>query len=235
MIIDTGKRYKRYLKTIFFENYGIPKIFAEKISKNVIRKYLPENPVIVDCGAYDGTDSVGLAKNAGSQVHAFEPIDDIFTVLKQRTSEYKNIFCYQVALSDQDGVQVFFVSEGNSNASSSLLQPKDHLQDHPNTYFKNQISVNTLTLDSWAKKYSIERVDMLWLDMQGYEINMLKASRHILQTVKVIHSEVSTKETYEGVVLYPEYKHYLENMGFEVILEAIPRGWDMGNVLFVRK
>ena len=71
--------------------------------------------------------------------------------------------------------------------------------------------------------------------MQGYELKMLSASKKILDTVKVIHTEVSTKETYINVGLYRDYRAFLESKGFELILEAIPNGWDMGNVLFVRK
>lgn len=71
--------------------------------------------------------------------------------------------------------------------------------------------------------------------MQGFEMNMLKASKNILNTVKLIHTEVSTRETYKGVALYQEFRTFLENRGFVVLLEAIPEGWDMGNVLFIRK
>jgi hypothetical protein len=71
--------------------------------------------------------------------------------------------------------------------------------------------------------------------MQGYEMKMLQASQQILPKVKAIHTEVSTKEIYEGVSQYPEYRKYLESIGFKVKIEAIPKGWDMGNVLFVRE
>jgi len=71
--------------------------------------------------------------------------------------------------------------------------------------------------------------------MQGFEMNMLQAAGSILNTVSVIHTEVSTKETYKGVAQYAAYRSYLETLGFKVEAEAIPEGWDMGNVLFVRK
>ena len=129
----------------------------------------------------------------------------------------------------------FYMSEGASDASSSLLEPKDHLADHPDTVFTNKIAVKTATLDSWAKENNISKVDMLWLDMQGYELRMLKASEVILQTVSVIHTEVSTKETYKGVAQYNELRSFLVERGFSVKIEAVPQGWDMGNVLFVRK
>jgi FkbM family methyltransferase len=218
----------------FFQKWGLPAIKSEKISKSFIKKFLPLNPVTIDCGAHDGADSVELSKVLGGPVHAFEALPHIYKRLLQRTKKDKLIFCYPLALSNTTGHQNFYVSEGNSDASSSLLQPKDHLLDHPDTYFNQTIEVQTITLDSWANQHKVDHVDLLWLDMQGYELHMLKASEKILPTVKAIHTEVSTKETYNDVPLYKEYKSYLENKGFKVVVEAIPTGWDMGNVLFVR-
>jgi FkbM family methyltransferase len=145
-----------------------------------------------------------------------------------------NVTCYQIALSNQNGEQTFYVSEGGSDGSSSLLEPKDHLTDHPDTFFNSHVLVSCLTLDTWAEKYNVEFVDLLWLDMQGFELDMLKASKKILPTVKAIHTEVSTKETYKGVPLYSVLRQYLESKGFKVAVEAIPPGADMGNVFFVR-
>lgn len=94
--------------------------------------------------------------------------------------------------------------------------------------------VQTTTFDRWASAEGIERVDMLWLDMQGYELDALKASPRLLATVRVIHTEVCTKELYRGVALYPALRGWIESQGFRLVVEAIPPGWDAGNVLFVR-
>lgn len=225
-----------HVKRILFDKYAIPKIINERISKVVLKKYLPVNPVIIDCGAHDGSDSVELATIFKKGIiHSFEPVEELYSRLKKKTEKYNNIHSYQIALADKNGVMDLYVSEGSSDASSSLLEPVEHLKDHPGTFFKNTVSVSTNTLDSWANKNAILKVDMLWLDMQGYELNMLKASEFILGTVSVIHTEVSTKETYKEVTQYKEYRSFLESKGFELLLEAIPKGWDMGNALFLRK
>jgi FkbM family methyltransferase len=226
---------KYHVNRILFEKFGLPKVLNEKISKVVLKKYLPTYPVIIDCGAHDGSDTVELAKMfKGATIHAFEPVGNLFNKLKQRPNPNNNIQYYQLALADKNGIMDFNLSEGRSDASSSLLLPITHLKDHPDTTFNNKTLVQTMTLDSWAMKYQVEKVDLLWLDMQGYELQMLKESQFILDTVSVIHTEVSTRETYKGVVLYEEYRIFLEEKGFRVIEEAIPEGWDMGNVLFLR-
>lgn len=225
-----------HVKKLLFEKYALPKTVNEKISKVILKKYLPANPVIIDCGAHDGSDTVELVrlfKNA--TIHSFEPITPLFEKLKAHSSTLKNVYAYQLALSNNNGWSEFHVSEGESDGSSSLLKPLEHLKDHPKTKFNKTIQVQTITLDDWSDKYNIAKVDLLWLDMQGFELNMLKASNRILRTVKVIHTEVSTRETYKGVPLYAEYRTFLEQHGFKAVIEAIPKGWDMGNVLFVRK
>lgn len=205
------------------------------ISKNLIKKHLPQNPVIIDCGAHVGADSIELSKILPkSKIYSFEPVPTIFKSLKNSTKNYNNIECFQIALSDKDGEAHFFVSSGESDASSSLMNPTGHKEFHPDVNFNEEILVQTMSLDSWAEKKNIKKVDFLWLDMQGYELNMLKASKYILRTVSVIHTEVSISNTYEGVVLYPEYRLWLESQGFKVAVEAIPKNSDMGNVLFIR-
>lgn len=223
-----------HIRRILFEKYALPKVRNENISKVVFKRYLPAKPVIIDCGAHDGADTVQLANLYNAQIHAFEPVESIFERLKKRTENYSSIICYNIALSNKNGKQNFFVSEGKSDASSSLLEPKDHLRDHPDTFFKKQVLVDTLTLDSWAENNNIKNVDLLWLDMQGFELNMLKASTIILPTVKVIHTEISITETYQGVPTYLEYESFLKSVGFEPIIKAIPNDYDMGNVLFVK-
>lgn len=227
-------RIKNRISNYLFSAWGVPSVRAEQISKVVFKKYLPENPVMIDCGSYDGIDSIELVKTLGGTVHAFEAVPDIYQRLVKRTASYPAVKTYNLALSNKSGEETFYVSEGGSDGSSSLLPPKEHLVDHPTTVFEKAIKVKALSLDEWAAQNSISHIDLLWLDMQGFEMDMLMASQHIFPTVKAIHSEVSVKETYKGVKQYAELKEWLLKKGFSVAIEAIPQGWDMGNVLFIR-
>jgi hypothetical protein len=128
-----------------------------------------------------------------------------------------------------------YVSGGSSDGSSSLLAPAEHLQDHPTVKFDEMISVPTTTFARWAEDQRVAQVDLFWLDMQGYELPAMEASRDLLRRASAVHTEVSTRSTYVGVRLYPEVRNWMEGEGFDVAVEAIPSGWDMGNVLFVRR
>lgn len=205
------------------------------VSKRVIKQYIPQRPIIVEAGAHIGLDTEELARYfPGGKIYAFEPVSDLFLQLSERTRPYKNVLCIPVALSDQVGEAVMYVSSGVSDGSSSLLPPKEHLIDHPDVIFDETINVPCTTLDEWVQTNDIEKVDLLWLDMQGHELNALKAGSAVLEKVQAIYTEVNLKEVYEGASLYDELREWLEVRNFKVEAEEIP--WkDSGNVLFVRK
>ena len=208
---------------------------SENIPLKKYKHLIPASPVIIDCGAHIGADTLKLARLKGSTVHAFEAAPQIFSQLKEHTKNISNIICYPLALAHKTGTASFHISTGASDGSSSLLAPKQHLASHPDVYFTETVLVDVITLDDWAMQNNIPKVDVLWLDMQGAEQMMLSVSTKILPTVQLIHTEVSTIETYEGVVTYEAYKTFLAEKGFEEFIKAVPKGYDMGNVIFKRK
>ena len=205
------------------------------ITKTFIQQFLPENPIILEAGAYNGKDTQIMASMwPKSIIYSFEPIPNLFKKLQKRTYELKNVHRFECALSDTNGTAKFYVSGGQGAGSSSLLKPKEHITFHPGISFDSTIEVETITLDDWAMANNIDHIDFMWLDMQGAEYQMLKTSKIILPTVKVIFTEVSLLQMYEDCPLYPEFRAWLESEGFEVVAEQLP--WkDMGNVLFIRK
>jgi FkbM family methyltransferase len=199
-----------------------------------IARFLPADPVILEAGAHIGTDTLKMAKYwPHSIIHAFEPVPAVLEELVGRIASFTNVFCYPLALSNTSGETKLFVSGGESNGSSSLLPPKEHLNIHPSVSFDEKISVKTITMDDWARVNNIQKVDFLWLDLQGVELKVLKSGTELLKSVKVIYTEVSLVENYEGGELYSDLRKWLEFKGFRVVREELP--WvDMGNVLFVR-
>lgn len=200
-----------------------------------IGRFLPPNPNVVEAGAHLGYDTLAMSRFwPKGNVYAFEPVPDLYARLTARTARQKNVTCYPLALSVNVGTAKMYVSSGASNASSSMSPPKEHLADHSDVTFSKEIEVETTTLDALAAASHVSRVDFLWLDMQGHELNAIKAGPAILQTVRAIYTEVYLRESYAGVPLYPEVREYLQGQGFRVERKELP--WtDAGNVLFVRQ
>jgi 2-O-methyltransferase len=205
------------------------------IPKEYLSTFLPAQPIIVEAGAHIGTDTQEMANlwKEGT-IYAFEPVPKLFEQLVDSTLKFRNVRCFPVALGDRIGSAEIFISGGSSDASSSLLPPQQHLVEHPTVEFSQKITIQTVTLDQWAKDNKVDRVDFLWLDMQGYEPLALSSSPNILSTVSAIYTEVSLKQLYEGAPLYPDFRKWLESKGFRVEREEL--AWeDAGNVLFVRE
>jgi 2-O-methyltransferase len=200
-----------------------------------LKPSLGDCPTIVEAGAHSGLDTAHLSRMfSHGTVHAFEPVPALFARLGRRTRGMANVRTYNAALSARSGRAPLHVSGGRSDGSSSLLRPSGHLEIHPRVTFAGSVEVGCVRLDDWASENDIEKVDLLWLDLQGLEFEVLAASSRVLPTVKAIYTEVSFREMYEGSRLYPEYRTWLESRGFRVVDEDL-RWADMGNVLLVRR
>lgn len=205
------------------------------IPKTYIASFLPENPVIVEAGAFKGEDTAEMSKVwPQAMIYAFEPVPVIFESLVINTQQCQNVIRIEKALSDKKGFDVMHISQGGE-ASSSLLAPEQTLYYHfPQITFPSTITVETITLDDFAQEMNIDHIDFLWLDLQGVELKVLRASPIILKTVKVIHTEVNYTDLYCGISQYPEYKEWLEAEGFVLVKEVVSHPtW--GDALFVRR
>ncbi len=206
-----------------------------------IQKYLPNNPIIIEAGAYDGRETLRMATLwPQGTIHTFEPVPELFEKLKQNTAHLPHVRCYPMALGDTTGTATLYISEkptkpGKASQANSLLKPDKRLELSP-LIFPRTIQVPTITIDDWAKRYEIDHVDFLKLDIQGYELNVMKACPLILANVKVILTEVEFVSAYEGQYLYADVKSWLEQQGFTMIgkdfIDDID--WFFGNILLVR-
>lgn len=207
-----------------------------------IKPYLPENPIIIEAGAYKGKETIKLATQLPhGTVHAFEPVPEIFAQLEANTAHLPNVHRYPIALSSTTGTTKIHLSEhpdrpGITSQGNSLLAPKERLNLSP-LIFPKAIEVPTITLDDWAKQHAIDHIDLLWLDLQGLELAVMQSSLAMLATVHAILTEVEFVQAYEGQPQYPEVKAWLESQGFSMIGKDFPDNpsWFFGNALFVKK
>ena len=96
------------------------------------------------------------------------------------------------------------------------------------------VIVECVKLDNWLNDHGIVKVDFLWFDMEGNELNALKGAEKHLADVTLIYTEVNIQRFWNGCVCYEELKKWLATKGFEEIwCEIIPH-WQ-GNALFLNK
>lgn len=136
-------------------------------------------------------------------------------------------------LADEDGKLVDFIITNNDGLSSSMLELKDHLIEHPDCKELNRSVKKTVKLDTLLLSYP-NNYDTLVLDVQGAELLVLKGAVETIQTINCIITEVNTKELYKKCALIEDIDSFLEKQGFVRVYTKMTRhGW--GDAIYIRR
>ena len=213
-----------------------------KISQGVaelhgaVKRYLPKNPIVVEAGAHEGYDTLALATIwPQGKIYAFEPVPILFKELKQRVRNKRNVGLFNVALGEDTRLVKIYISSGDSNGSSSVLKPSGHLKLYPGVAFSETMEVPMISLNEWSMHENIARVDLMWLDMQGYEINALRGASRLLQSVSVVYTELCRSQLYDGMTTQDEYISFLESCGFKLMAVKGDLHEEVSDGIFVRQ
>ena len=89
----------------------------------LLKSYLPHNPIIIEAGAFNGNDTKKLSLSfPAGLIHAFEPVPEIFAELENQTLNLTNVRLYQIALSDKTGFTSFYMAEHPKNRVKFVRQ-----------------------------------------------------------------------------------------------------------------
>lgn len=183
----------------------------------IIKPFLPENPMILEAGCCDGSDTVKLAKMWPlGQVYAFEPLPNFINLANNaiQSNNISNACIFPFALDSTSGNKTFYFSTIIGGASS-LLQSNEEMKDKCN-YKDIEIKVNCINLDEWTQKNKINSIDFMWLDMEGNEYYVLNSSPNILKTIKVIITEINFCEFRKGMTQFKDLNKLLISNGFKL-------------------
>jgi FkbM family methyltransferase len=134
---------------------------------------MPEEPVVIDVGFHDGasTDAILRARPA-ARVTGFDPSRFARKSYQQRFADDSRVTFVNVGLSSAPGELLLHDYE---NMCNSLAARKEMVSQIPITY-----TVPITTLDLYAREHSIERVDYLKIDAEGYDLHVLEGARDLL-------------------------------------------------------
>lgn len=137
-----------------------------------IEKILKSGDVVVDVGAYvDGWYTLFPASIIGKSghVYSFEPSTIYFDRLKENVvlNNFSNITLVNKGLSDKEDIIPFYVGAG----ASGMI--KDHLKEVKQKLL-SEIMVKTTTLDQFVKESKIKKIDLIKIDVEGWEMKVLK-------------------------------------------------------------
>lgn len=179
--------------------------------RNFIKENLNHESVFFEIGSHFGVDTkefINITKN----LHCFEPDHRNIQMFKELNLP---VILNEYAISDIDGVSKFYLSSGNVyeskygptnnelvnqndwSASSSLMAPKNHTVKTPWVKFENTIEVKTKKIETYCLENKIEKIDFIWMDVQGAELNIIKGMGEFKNKVNYIYTEYSDEELYE--------------------------------------
>ncbi|VVB80596.1 Methyltransferase FkbM domain protein [uncultured archaeon] len=191
-------------KLINFFKY---KLFGAEIKKTKLTKLIANShPLILEIGANRGTDSEEFLRIfPNARLFLFEPDPRMIKVLQSKFHGDKRVRIEKVALSDKQGISSFFLSESSTGVggkdSSSLKEPKKHLEIYPEINFNKKIGVKTNTLDNWARKNKVKLIDFIWADVQGAEKELITGGKDTLNNrTKYFYTEFYNQELYKGQI-----------------------------------
>jgi hypothetical protein len=80
----------------------------------------------------------------------------------------------------------------------------------------------------------VTQYNFLNVDVQGYELEVLKGFGDLLQGIDYVYAEVNTNYLYEGCALVGDLDEYLSNYGFTRVLTSMTvHEW--GDALYIKK
>jgi FkbM family methyltransferase len=191
------------------------------VTTHLQKTRLPKH--VVHVGGFDGYENNWYVQ-WGAKTTWFEPLPNKFKELQA-----KGLNAYNCALGSENGTVKFHVA--SNLQSSSILEPTIHLEKYPNIVFKDTIDVEVKTLDF----FNILDCDMLVLDVQGYELEVLKGSQKTLKTVNTIVCEVSFVELYKNCPLLKDIQNFLTEYDLKELywVDSKEKGW--ADALFIKK
>jgi FkbM family methyltransferase len=141
------------------------------------KSLLKPSSVVSDIGANVGYYSLVAAPLVGStgRVYAFEPASRQFASLKKNAlrNGFTQILPNKLALADKPGEAVLYQEDEFNTGSASL-----HHTGPNNT--KGEM-VTLTTLDDFVEPLKLDRLDVIKVDVEGYELAVLNGGRKTLE------------------------------------------------------
>jgi FkbM family methyltransferase len=175
------------------------KKFLEKINDDDIE-------IIFEVGARFGTESIELSKIfKTSKIYSFECNPETIEICRKNLDKYENIYFFDFGLGNKNEELPFYSYNKTKTGvgASSFLKRIDY---NKTQYMSGVLKIKKIF--DFSKEYDINKIDLLCMDVQGFELNVLKGCETFLKNIKYIIMEqpksiINTKFLPDG--MYSKY------------------------------
>ena len=182
--------------------------------------------IIFDVGGHNGESILLFNKNFNFlKVYTFEPLKTNFLKLKINTKKIAEKIVYlNCALGEKkenrtikEMIETSSSTFNDINEKSKYFKKKKFLlgvKENKKMFIEKKVSVDQAK--NIIKKFKVDKIDLLKIDTEGYELNVIKGFGENINVVKVIifehHFDLMIKKNYN----YSDINKYLENKGFHL-------------------
>lgn len=142
-----------------------------------------------------------------ANIYCFEPVRDLFQELRRGVTGDSHVQCFQVALGCALGIGKIYLTDHST--TSSLIEPETS---------RGFEEVQIDTVDSFCAEHGIERIDLLKVDAEGFDLEVLKGAAPLLSSARVafVLVEVGFHPGDTRHVLFDHVREFLMAHGFHV-------------------
>ena len=189
----------------------------------------PKDILIFDVGCFFG-ESIERFSSLfpGSTIYSFEPDEATYVEVTKKYKHRNNISIHNVGIGASDGVANFYKCSipGNSSfnnilESSEWAKHRARLQGkEPADLVRRVEGIPLRSLDSFAEEQGVKHIDVLKLDVEGWENECLKGCQNLLSLnkVSVIQLELITTKIREHTITIDEIKDLLASYDFDYFI-----------------
>jgi FkbM family methyltransferase len=171
-----------------------------------------ESPVLFDVGANLGqTTQAMLEAFRSPQIYAFEPSPQTFASLQRTIAGRTNVRVEPLAMGETRDTLQFHVTRDYS-VNDSLLTPTWSAGG-------SIVEVGVETVDGYCARQRIDRIGLLKIDAQGYDLKVLKGARRMLEArnVTLYSCEANMTRMYDGQATLLELLIFAREVGYDLV------------------
>lgn len=191
------------------------------------RLALPPAAVVVDVGANHG--DFARAADAcfpGVRVLVVEPLPvmqrHLEGIIRRQRKNWRLLPC---ALGAAAGTLPLFVDENHDDIGSLVGFSEEYLKANPRARSHAEVPCEVKTLDDAVRELGVSRIDLLKIDVEGFEFEVLKGAAGILKNTRAVIVEVSLVRQAGAENPLVQMLEQLAWQGFEIV-EVIPSLFD---------
>jgi len=186
----------------------------EPISTKIISNVLQDGMTCIDIGGNIGYYVLLERQLVGEcgKIIAIEPMLRNFQYLNKniQLQKFKNISTFNFACSDKDGKARFLIKK-KSNGCKVI--PND--AELPDPALGTLTEVNVRKLDNLVNELNLDRIDFVRMDVEGYELYIIKGMIEILKKYRpAIHIELHKRQLGNSGIL--EFFEIMKKLDYDV-------------------